>query len=78
MTLDLVTRQPSTQPDFPRFEAGAPWWGGHLQTIASALPASPRDLDPYPGERLSALVPDGTGDRLVATLHRPAIPMISA
>lgn len=74
MTLDLVTRQPSTQPDFPRFEAGAPWWGGHLQTIASALPASPRDLDPYPGERLSALVPDGTGDRLVATLHRPAIP----
>lgn len=75
MTLSLVTPETSKQVDFPKFEAGAPWWGGHLQTIAGALPtASPRDLDQYPGERLSALVPDGTGDRLVATLHRPAAP----
>lgn len=75
MTLNLVTRGTSAHIDFPEFKAGAPWWGGHLQTIAGALPTvSPPDLDQYPGERLFALVPDGTGDRLVATLHRPVSP----
>ena len=75
MTLNLVTRGTSAHIDFPEFKPGAPWWGGHLQTLAGALPTvSPRDLDQYPGERLFALVPDSTGDRLVATLHRPASP----
>lgn len=71
MTLGSMAREASTQVDFPKFEAGPPWWGGHLQTIASALPTSPSDLDPYPSERLFAPVPDGTADTLVATLHRP-------
>lgn len=73
MTLSSMAREASTNPDFPEFKAGIPWWGGHLQTIAGAFPTvRPGDLDPYPAERLLALVPDGTGDRLIATLHRPA------
>lgn len=57
---------------FPIFHAGAPWWGGHLQTVAGALPTTRRrDLDQYPSERLFARVQDGTGDCLVATLNRP-------
>lgn len=72
MTLGSMAREASTQVDFPGFKAGAPWWGGHLQTIAGALPtASPRDLDRYPGKRLFAPVLDGTGDTMVAMLHRP-------
>jgi uncharacterized protein len=71
MTLSSMAREASTQVDFPRFEAGAPWWGGHLQTIAGALPTSTGDLDRYTSERLFAAVPDGTGDTMVATLHRP-------
>jgi len=72
MTLGSITRETSTQVDFPRFEAGAPWWGGHLQTIVGAFhTTSTRDLDQYPAERLFAAVPDGTGDSMVATLHRP-------
>ena len=72
MTLNLVTRETSTHIDFPKFETGAPWWGGHLQTIAGALPTiRPSDLDHYPSERLFAPVLDGTGDTMVATLHRP-------
>jgi uncharacterized protein len=59
------------QSFFPAFTARAPWWGGHLQTFAGMLPRR-HDLDRYPGERLTVVVPDGTGDRLVATLHRPA------
>lgn len=78
MTLSSMAREASTNPDFPEFKAGAPWWGGHLQTIAGAFPpARPGDLAPYPSERLFTLVPDGTGDRLVATLHRPLSPNTS-
>jgi hypothetical protein len=73
MTLSSTVREASTQLDFPTFKAGAPWWGGHLQTIAGALPATGAgDLDRHPGKRLSAPVPDGTGDSMVATLHRPS------
>lgn len=72
MTLSSMAREASTQVDFPKFEPGAPWWGGHLQTIAGALPTiSTRDLGQYPGERLFAPVPDGTGDTMAAMLHRP-------
>lgn len=72
MTLNSMAREATGSAGFPEFKAGAPWWGGHLQTIAGAFPTvRPGDLDPYPNEQLFALVPDGTGDRLVATLHRP-------
>ena len=71
-TLKSMAREASARHGFPLFETGAPWWGGHLQTVASALPTtSRRNLDQYPSERLFAYVQDGTGDCLVATLHRP-------
>ena len=72
MTLKSMAREAPVGDDFPPFKAGIPWWGGHLQTLAGALPVTrQRDLDPYSSERLLAHVPDGTGDCLVATLHRP-------
>jgi uncharacterized protein len=72
MTLKSMAREASAQDDFPLFKTGAPWWGGHLQTVAGALPTtSRRNLDQYPSERLFARVQDSTGDCLVATLHRP-------
>lgn len=75
MTLNSMVREAPASAGFPEFKAGIPWWGGHLQTLAGAFPTvRPGDLDPYPSERLTALVPDGTGDRLVATLHRPVFP----
>lgn len=78
MTLSSMAREASTHVDFPKFEAGAPWWGGYLQTIAGAIPTtSTGDLDQYPGERLFAPVPDGTGDTMVAMLHRPIRPDIN-
>ncbi len=67
-----IARKTPLQIHFPAFKAGAPWWGGHLQTLAGALPTTRRkSLDQYSSERLLAPVSDGTGDCLVATLHRP-------
>ena len=59
-------------PDFrPRF----PWIGGDLQTLRNFLVLSTRgpigDLAPWPAERLLLPMQDGSGDHLVASLHRP-------
>src|SRR5690348_1565707 len=55
--------------DFPPFLARAPWWGGDLQTLRNYLV---RQLAPLPAaERLHLPMRDGSGDRLVASLHRP-------
>ena len=55
---------------FPEFTPRAPWWGGHLQTIGGMYPR--RDgLDRYSAARLTAVLQDGTGDRLLAMLHEP-------
>jgi hypothetical protein len=59
---------------FSSFVPRAPWWGGHLQTVANVFPQQWPELDRYCRARLAAPVPDGTGDRLVATLHHPAAP----
>src|SRR5262245_59769836 len=56
---------------FPEFRARAPWWGGHLQTLGGMYPRR-HDLDRYSATRLTAVLPDGSGDRLVAMLHSPA------
>lgn len=50
----------------------APWWGADLQTLRNFLVNPPVDLAPWPGERLLLPMRDGSGDRLAATLHRPA------
>jgi uncharacterized protein len=55
---------------FPEFRPRAPWWGGHLQTIGGMYPRR-YGLDRYSATRLTAVLPDGSGDRLLATLHSP-------
>jgi uncharacterized protein len=56
---------------FAPFAPRAPWWGGDLQTVSSYLRRR-APLDSYAAERLVLPMNDGTGDRLVATLSRPA------
>lgn len=55
-------------PDFaPRF----PWLGGDLQTLRYYFFPCSEDLSAWPSERLSLPLPDGSGDALLAMLHRP-------
>lgn len=56
--------------DFPPFMARAPWWGGDLQTLRNYLVRQYAHF--AAGERLYLPMRDGSGDRLVASLHRPA------
>ncbi len=65
-------------PEFPAFRPRFPWWGGDLQTVASRLLAPVEDLAPHAAERLRFELPDGTGDTLLAMLHRPAMPRAGA
>ena len=58
--------------DFPPFLARAPWWGGDLQTLCNHLVFRPGPL--AADERLYLPMRDGSGDRLVGSLHRPAVP----
>ncbi len=57
---------------FPRFEERAPWWGGDLQTLRNYLVPARIDLSAYPPRRLLLPMADGSGDKLVASLNRPA------
>ena len=61
-------------PDFPPFRPRFPWWGGDLQTLANRLRGGVVDLAPHAGERLRLPLADGTGDTLLAMLHRPETP----
>ena len=61
-------------PDLPPFRPRFPWWGGDLQTIANRLRSVSTSLAPHKTERLRFLLPDGTGDTLLASLDRPATP----
>jgi uncharacterized protein len=60
-------------PVFPPFRPRFPWWGGDLQTLANRLRGGSVDLAPHAGERLRFPLADGTGDTLLATLHRPSV-----
>ena len=60
--------------DLPPFRPRFPWWGADLQTIANYVRPPRRDLSPHVAERLIVDLHDGTGDRLVCTLDRPAVP----
>jgi predicted alpha/beta-fold hydrolase len=57
-------------PRFPKFLARPPWIGGDLQTVRNYLRGAQTPLDEFPEERIEFPLADG--DRLVATLHRPA------
>jgi len=58
---------------FPPFAARPPWWGADLQTLHNyLLPWRWADLSAFPATRLELAMADGSGDRLVATVNRPA------
>lgn len=58
--------------ELPRFRSRFPWYGGDLQTLRNYLVPRQADLSPWPEERVEIDAGDGTGDRLLAALHRPA------
>jgi uncharacterized protein len=60
------------KPDLPPFKERFPWWGGDLQTLATALMPSPKDVSPYVSERKRFTLDDG--DILFASLDRPVDP----
>ena len=64
--------------DLPPFRPRFPWWGGDLQTMANRLRRTAIDLASHASERLSFPLTDGTGDTLLATLHRPVVPRAGA
>ncbi len=55
----------------PRFVPRFPWVGGDLQTLRNFLRPPGDVLAPWPGERLSFAMKDGTDDELLGMLHRP-------
>jgi predicted alpha/beta-fold hydrolase len=59
-------------PDLPPFEERFPWWGGDLQTLATALLPGARDVGPYVSERRRFTLADG--DILFASLDQPIDP----
>ena len=61
--LDWLDRNP--------FRARFPWCGGDLQTLRNVMVRGRADLSPWPAETLHLAMGDGSGDRLVARLHRP-------
>lgn len=63
----------STDIDFPAFRARAPWWGGDLQTLRTALVrySAPGRFD-MPGMVMALPVEDGSGDRLIALFDEGA------
>jgi uncharacterized protein len=60
--------------DFDPFRPRAPWWGGDLQTLRNFLVRSAAGIDRFLHERLHLPLGDGSGDRLVGALGRPAAP----
>ncbi|MDI1284140.1 MAG: alpha/beta fold hydrolase [Reyranella sp.] len=56
----------------PPFTQRFPWWGGDLQTLATALIDAPSSLSPGTSERLRIAL--NGGDTMLAMLDRPAAP----
>jgi predicted alpha/beta-fold hydrolase len=60
--------------EFPPFAPRFPWWSADLQTLANHFSPPVAALAPHASERLSFALRDGTGDTLLASLDRPAVP----
>jgi len=66
-----MRRPPPAVPlELAAFRPRFPWLGGDLQTLRNFLRRPLHDLAPWPAERLVLPLRDGSGDRLVASLHR--------
>ena len=55
------------------FSPRRPWWGGDLQTIRNYAIDAALALPSRALERIEVPLKDGSGDRLVASLHLPMI-----
>jgi hypothetical protein len=55
------------------FNPRRPWWGGDLQTIRNYAIDAGHALSSRAVERIEVPLKDGSGDRLVASLHLPMI-----
>ena len=55
------------------FNPRGPWWGGDLQTIRNYAVDAGHALPSRAVERLEVPLKDGSGDRLVASLHLPMV-----
>jgi len=53
------------------FRPKSPWWSGDLQTIRNYAFSVPRALPGQAAERIETPLDDGSGDRLIASLHVP-------
>ena len=71
LTAQGIAEQVAAGHEFPAFQPRPPWWGGDLQTLRNQLLPVPADLSSWPAEDLELAMADGSGDRLVARLHRP-------
>ena len=62
-------------PDWaPPFAAKSPWWGGHLQTLASKFGTIGDRSKGYQTEHFILPLNDESGDSLAATLYTPNQP----
>ena len=66
----MTPAAPSLALDAGAFRPRFPWLGGDLQTLRNFLRRPHHELDSWPAERLELELRDGSGDRLVAALHR--------
>ncbi len=71
LELNRVSPPAVPRPEFPAFDARAPWWNGDLQTLRNFLVGRRPELDHYTGQRLFLSMRDGSGDHLVGTLNLP-------
>ena len=65
----MSTVQPLAPLEPGGFRPRFPWLGGDLQTLRNVMRRPVYDLAPWPAERLELPLRDGSGDRLVASLH---------
>ncbi len=64
--------------DLPPFRPRFPWWGADLQTVANYLRPPRRELAPHLSQSFLVDLRDGSGDLLLCTLDRPAMPKAGA
>jgi len=57
---------------FPSFRERFPWIGGDLQTLHNTIYHATPSFSHYPAQRIEIPLSDGSGDRLLGIINRPA------
>jgi uncharacterized protein len=65
----MTPGSPGGPLDAAAFRPRFPWLGGDLQTLRNFIRRPHHDLAPWPARRLELAMRDGSGDRLVGSLH---------